>query len=119
MDERRVVGNIGETHAVRYLENLGYRILARQWKKLPWGEIDIIALEKDELVFVEVKSRRTAEYGFPEAAVTRSKREKIAKLIDWYLQSNRINNRPYRFDVIAIEFQGIHPKINHIRSVEV
>ena len=119
MDARRTVGNIGEAQAVKYLENLGYRILARQWRKLPWGEIDIIALEKDELVFVEVKARRSLEYGFPEAAVTRSKRQKIAKLIEWYLQSKRISNRPYRFDVISIEYKDQTPVINHIRSVEV
>lgn len=119
MDVRRTVGNTGETCATKYLEELGYRILARQWRRLPWGEIDIIALEKDELVFVEVKSRRSAEYGFPEAAVTRSKRQKIAKLIEWYLQSNQISDQPYRFDVIAIEFRNSVPSINHIRSVEI
>lgn len=119
MDNRRVFGNEGEEIVAKYFRNLGYKIFAKQWRRLPFGEIDIVAEDKNELVFAEVKSRRSNFYGFPEEAVTKNKRRKIGKLIDMYLQENRIVNKPYRFDVVSVEFADVSPKITHFRSLEI
>lgn len=95
----------------------GYRIIAAPWRRLPYGEIDIVAQAGKELVFVEVKTRHSNAYGFPEEAVTRDKRWKISRLIDWYLQSERIVRRSHRFDIIAIELTDEEPRITHLEGV--
>ncbi|HLE18234.1 MAG TPA: YraN family protein, partial [Syntrophales bacterium] len=61
-------GKAGEETAVRHLQKLGYRILERNYR-CPVGEIDIVAKDKNTIVFVEVKSRKTEEFGDPELAV--------------------------------------------------
>ncbi|MDP3985698.1 MAG: YraN family protein [bacterium] len=117
MDERRKQGNVGEMHAALYLQKKGYTILHQQWRQLPYGEIDIIARRGKELVFVEVKTRRSRAFGYPEEAVTKKKRQKIAGLIDRYLQIHRHRDVAYRFDVIAVEFLDEMPQITHLEAI--
>ncbi len=113
MDPRRIFGNSQERRAARFLKSKGLKILDRQYK-IKFGEIDIIAKDGDEIVFVEVKARRTAEFGHPEEAVTLSKLNKIAKVAEFYLQETAQENAEWRIDVIAI---SSNEEINHLIGV--
>jgi len=90
-------GKIGEAMAAAYLEAAGYRIVERNYR-CPLGEIDLIALEGDTLVFVEVKSRRSENYGLPQLAVGPGKQRRISKISLYYLQSLRLDPASVRVE---------------------
>ncbi|PKN38241.1 MAG: YraN family protein [Deltaproteobacteria bacterium HGW-Deltaproteobacteria-2] len=94
-------GQEGEKIAADFLKKNGYRIIEVNFR-CAIGEIDIIAREKEFLVFIEVKTRKSRELGFPEQAVGIKKQKKMSQLALWYLQKNNINNTASRFDVLAI-----------------
>ena len=99
--ENRIKGNIGENKAVKYLTDKGYEILETNYKN-KLGEIDIIAKDDTRIVFVEVKARATAKYGYPREAVNEYKQRKIRMVAESYLKSKRLLNSYIRFDVIEI-----------------
>lgn len=99
--ENRVKGDIGENKAVKYLTDKGYEILETNYKN-KLGEIDIIAKDDTRIVFVEVKARATAKYGYPREAVNEYKQRKIKMVAESYLKSKRLLNSYIRFDVIEI-----------------
>lgn len=99
----RVLGVEGEGLAVAFLERLGYRIVERNFR-FRGGEVDIIARDRQMLVFVEVKTRRTAKYGPPQLAVTPFKQRQLSKAALAWLAKNRSLDKAARFDVIAITF---------------
>ena len=94
-------GRWGEKFAVRFLKRQGYRIIARNYVS-PVGEIDVVARDGRELVFVEVKSRTSGEFGGPLGAVGRAKRRKITQAARSYLARHRLDECPCRFDVVGI-----------------
>jgi putative endonuclease len=105
-------GSQAESIAADYLKKHGYRILCRNWR-CRLGEIDIIAEERDTLVFVEVKSRKS---GNPKWAVTPKKQKKISMIALWYLKDvGRLNERA-RFDVVAVYGQKPFEKIELIQN---
>jgi putative endonuclease len=112
---RRKQGQAGEDAALAYLQKKGLKILERNYR-FERGEIDLIAEEGEELVFIEVKARRSNAFGSPEDAVTEEKQEQIIAVADGYLYERDINNRPCRFDVVAIEFKEGTMEIRHIRD---
>jgi len=81
---RHVLGKEGEDEAVKYLEKKGYRIIERNFL-CRQGEIDIIALDKEYIVFVEIKTRTNTEYGLPSESVTEKKIKHMKKAIQYYL----------------------------------
>ena len=97
------VGDEGENLAVEFLESKGYTILKRNYR-FGKGELDIIAKDPVEegLVFVEVKSRKSLEYGHPEEAITKNKIKQLKRIAELYLYENEIKEISCRFDVIAI-----------------
>lgn len=101
----RKLGRRGEGAAARYLEHIGYELLERNYT-CPFGEADIIARQGDALVFIEVKTRKGIEKGFPSEAVDARKRAKYEKIAAWYLQDYDAFNVPVRFDVVAIMVIG-------------
>jgi putative endonuclease len=109
-------GDEGETMAVEYLENEGFTILQRNYR-FERGEIDIIAQENDELVFVEVKSRHTQSFGTPEDAITPKKESYLKRTAEGFLFQHNLEDKACRFDVIAIEWKGKRPDIRHIKNV--
>jgi putative endonuclease len=115
MDDNRTVGTAGEEIAVRVLREAGCRIIERNFV-FGRGEIDIIAQDGAELVFVEVKLRRTDRFGPPEDAVTPGKRRQLRRIAEGYLYVRRIHGRPCRFDVIAIMQTGDRTEIRHFRN---
>ena len=91
----------------------GYRIVERNFR-CSYGEIDLIAEEEDELVFVEVKTRRGTAYGLPEEAVTVRKQQKIVQVATYYLDLHQGMERAWRIDVVAVQM-SIHGKLEEIR----
>ena len=117
---RNDLGKIGEALACAYLRRLGYNILSRNYKT-KIGEIDIVAKEKNELVFVEVKSRSTRTFGWPEEGVTRQKRRRM-KLSAGLFRSSHTEYQQcaYRFDIMALELdEGAQKaRVVHYKNIE-
>lgn len=99
------LGSKGEKTANRYLRLHGFRIIETNFRSR-YGEIDIIAREKDTVVFVEVKTRKTDDLGYPEESVNYHKRNKIIQSAKYYLHKHKITNTNIRFDIIAIRYTG-------------
>ncbi len=99
--QRMELGRRGEDLAVEYLQKDGYQIIERNFKN-KLGEIDVIAKDKDTLCFVEVKTRRTANFGSPFEAVTQRKQHKLIRVAQSYLQYKKLHNPKMRFDCIAV-----------------
>lgn len=112
--ENKKIGNAGEDLACRYLEKRGYKILERNKHYSRSCEIDIIAEYKNTLVFVEVKTRTTNDFGTPFEAITKSKYENIKKGIQFYLQEHKFQK--HRIDVIGITLKP-ELKIEHLKNV--
>lgn len=108
------IGASGEKLAAAYLIDQGYTILKRNFRFGKKGEIDIIALDGEVLVFVEVKSRSSLAYGPPEAAVTPAKQRALRRIATAYCYINGVRDRECRFDVVAIELQEKPPLIRHL-----
>lgn len=100
---RRWLGDEGERLAARHLKQRGYRILVRQARSR-FGEIDLIALDGDCLVFVEVKSRRNCRPGSPAEAVDGRKQRQITRSALAWLKRRGLLAHRCRFDVIAINW---------------
>jgi putative endonuclease len=95
------LGKKGEETAERHLLKQGYEILERNYRSQQ-GEIDIIARDKDFLVFVEVKNYSFRSYGSPVGAVGKNKKQSIIHAAETYIYRNKIEDVYSRFDVIAI-----------------
>ncbi|MCH8049350.1 YraN family protein [Patescibacteria group bacterium] len=115
-DLRRVFGNKAEDLAAAFLKKKGLKILAQQYKT-NIGEIDLVAKDGDEIVFVEVKARRSSHFGYPEESVTKSKLKKIVLVAEQYLREKKFERAPFRIDVIAIELDQEPPKVTHLEGV--
>ena len=104
--EKRKIGAVGEKIAAEHLRRKGYRIIERNFS-CRYGEIDLIARDGEDTVFVEVKLRRNADHGYAAEAVTPSKREKLRRTALFWLQ--RFGEVPARFDVLEIydEFKPV------------
>jgi putative endonuclease len=112
---RKLLGDRGERVAVQHLKRAGYRIVARQSRNRI-GELDIIALDGDCIVFVEVKTRQGSEAGHPAEAVTLDKQRQLTRAALAWLKSRRWLDRRSRFDVVAILWQtGADPVVTHYR----
>jgi len=101
-DIRKIaMGKEGEKIAADFLKKNGYRIMEVNYR-CPIGEIDIVARDKNVLVFVEVKTRKSSALGYPEQAVGVKKQKKMSQLALWYLQEKKSQDVSARFDVVAI-----------------
>ena len=108
------LGRIGEDLAVNYLINNGYQILERNWRS-GHKEIDIIALIDDTLVVIEVKTRKSSDYGEPDIAVGRDKQRMLIWAADSYVRYKNLDV-DVRFDIISIVFTDKEPEIEHIED---
>ncbi|MEZ6128280.1 MAG: YraN family protein [Planctomycetaceae bacterium] len=110
----KLLGDRGERAAVRFLKRKGYRILAKQYRN-DFGEIDIIALDGNRIVFAEVKTRQSTDAGQPFEAVDRRKQERLTKLALVWLKKHRRLEQPARFDVISVVWPSgaKEPDIQH------
>ena len=118
LKNRREFGNIGEEISLKYLQQLGYKIIDRNFCSRQ-GEIDIVAKDKDEYVFIEVKTRSNKYYGTPREAVNICKQKHIYQCTKYYLHIHKLDNAFVRFDVIEIYIAQNKYKINHLKNVQI
>ncbi len=100
-DQRKARGTMGEQAAALFLEDLGYHIIARNWRCRS-GELDLIAKQEDTFVFIEVRSRSSSKYGTPAESVTARKITQVRQTAAVYLYMNGIGDAPIRFDMLAV-----------------
>jgi len=108
------LGERGEAIAVRFLKKHGYKIIRKNYRT-PIGEIDIIAMDGNTLVFIEVKARESIRYGLPFESVNNKKRQKISKVARLYLK--RFRDVPHcRFDVVSINYDDGRAVVDLIKD---
>lgn len=113
---RHEIGKIGEDLAAKYIQSLGYTIIERNFAATQ-GEIDIVARDKKELVFIEVKTRTNTLYGRPIEAVNNPKKKHLISTAQYYLYSKHLENEFVRLDVIEVYLNESTYKINHIKQI--
>ena len=107
MQNNRRVGEAHEARAILELERLGYKILAKNFR-CRIGEIDIIALHKGYLVFIEVKYRKNARTGYAAEAVNWKKQQIISRVADYYIRTHCRKIPSCRFDVVALDGEAVN-----------
>ena len=116
MSDSSKLGKLGEDLATQYLMSNNYRILHRNWGLHRGYEIDIIATNSVEIIFIEVKTRRNDVFQKPEDAVNESKIKHICMAAHGYIRKYNIN-MPYRFDIISIIYPNTDSyTIKHIKN---
>lgn len=110
---KKDTGREGEKFALKYLKRKGYRILASNYST-PVGELDIVAMDGDTLVFVEVKTRTTLLYGHPFEAVNAEKQRRLKRLALYYMKAKKVSNTGGRFDVMSLRKGEGGYQVNHI-----
>lgn len=114
--EKRNLGNGGEQIAVEYLEKMKYQILERNFY-CRQGEIDIIAKDKDEIVFIEVKTRTNSNYGKPSESVNNIKQKHMYKSARYFLYKMDWLDLFIRFDIVEVFLANGKFNINHIKQI--
>jgi putative endonuclease len=102
---QRALGQAGERLAAAILRQQGYHIHEHNFRCRA-GEIDLVASDGEELVFIEVKTRRSSSWGPPEEALTCQKRRKLIEVASHYLELHEAYERPWRIDVVAIQLSS-------------
>ena len=115
MYERHITGKEGEDIATEFLKNKGYKILDRNFLTRH-GEIDIVSKDNEEYVFIEVKTRKSNEYGEPIEAIDENKIKHLKSAINYYLYINKLENKFIRIDVIEVKYIKNKIYINHIKQ---
>ena len=110
---RQGLGRTGERLAAEALMSKGYCILERNFR-CRHGEIDLVAEEGHDLIFVEVKARRGVSFGLPEDALTLRKQRKLIEVASYYLDLHAYADRSWRIDVVAVQFSD-NGKLEEIR----
>lgn len=114
MAEHNITGKKGEELARKYLIDKNYKILNINWRVYNF-EIDIVAQNEDVIVFVEVKTRSSEQWGHPSEAITKSKQRFLINAAHEYIMQHEIDNDA-RFDVISVITEGNNLKIEHIEN---
>lgn len=109
------LGRIGENIIADYITKLGYKVVERNFA-CNQGEIDIIAKDKEELVFIEVKTRTDISYGEASEAVTDTKKRHLINSIKYYIYKQKLENQPIRIDVAEVYINKEKVKVNYIKQ---
>jgi putative endonuclease len=112
---KREIGIVGERSAIGFLLKAGYKILDGNFRS-GHGEIDIVAHDGNELVFIEVKTRHGGGFGSPEEAVTEKKQRLLRRTAEGYVREKGIENVSCRFDVVAITLEDGKAKLVHYKN---
>ena len=110
MSDKIKIGKFGQSLAVQFLTKRNYQILTENYY-CKEGEIDIVAKHGEQLVYVEVKTRLSRNFGLPEEAVDQLKKEKIEEAALKYIEEQQLNTDNWRIDCIAIEIDKIKQKV--------
>lgn len=111
----KILGQVGEDLAAKFLEKHDYKIVARNYK-IRSAEIDIIAEKNLTIIFVEVKTRSNIRHGLAVEAVNLRKQKRIIEAASVFLQDEKYFDYACRFDVIEIYSVGENFKVNHIEN---
>lgn len=114
MTTRKKIGDKGEDGAVNFLFANGYEVLERNYR-FGRGEIDIIAQHNNSLIFVEVKTRKNSNYGYPESFLNEPQQERIHLAAEEYVFQNEWQGE-VRFDIISILWDGDKPTLDHFED---
>jgi putative endonuclease len=110
------VGKYGEDRAVEFLTRLDYQIIERNWRGTG-GEIDIIARDRDCLVFAEVKTRTRTGFGHPFEAITSQKLQRMRRLVAQWCQARELSGGKVRLDAISVLVVDGRVHIEHLKQV--
>ena len=113
---KKKLGNYGEEIASKYLEKLKYKIIIRNFNTYQ-GEIDIIAKDEEEYVFIEVKTRTSRKYGRPIDSINKQKISHIVKASKYFIYRNSLDSKKIRFDVIEVYVDKSKTNINHFKNI--
>lgn len=116
MNQKQREGKSGEMAVVEYLENKGYKIICENFRCMK-GEIDIVAHDNKNIIFVEVKTRTSKKYGEAKEAVDKRKIKHIYEAARYFMYVNKIEESYARIDVIEVYLQNGNMSINHIKQV--
>ena len=116
MNLRQDIGRYGEERAAVFLQDRGYEIIERNWRSQA-GEIDLIAKDKDRLVFVEVKTRNGSGFGQPFEAITANKVARMRRLVAHWCATKQVSGVKVRLDAIAVLITGGKVHIEHLKEV--
>jgi putative endonuclease len=111
------VGRFGEQLVAKDCWRRGWRIIDKNWYYGKIGELDLIASDGKLIIFIEVKTRRGTNFGYPLEAVNARKRQKLRILAKAWLKQNAKQTMPYRIDSFAVLLDGQKPKISHLKAV--
>tara|TARA_A200000113_G_C8575513_1_gene260821 strand:+ start:18 stop:368 length:351 start_codon:yes stop_codon:yes gene_type:complete len=106
------LGRLGENIAKDFLKQKGFIIIALNWRHLHY-EIDIVARHQNILVFVEVKTRSTFKYGFPDESIDHKKENRLREAAEIYIEQKDLHNE-IRFDIVSIVKNNFEEKVYHI-----
>ena len=112
MAQHNELGKQGEQAAANFMKSKGYKVLKRNWT-MHRHEIDIVAEDEEFIIFVEVKTRTSRQWGNPEDFIGKTKIRRIVEAADLYLQLNDID-KSARFDIISAVWDGENFEIEHI-----
>ncbi len=115
-NERGAIGRQGEDLAAAFLQKEGFRIIARNWRCRA-GEIDLIAQRDLELRFVEVKTRRGMDFGYPEESVTYAKRQHLVRALEYWLQQHPSPGISCQIDVLSVLLTTQPPTIDWLQNI--
>ena len=116
MYTRHKLGQYGEEVAKRYIQLKGYKIIQSNFS-CRQGEIDIIAYDDKEMVFIEVKTRSNLFYGYPVDAVNLTKQTHMYRVAKYYLHLKKLEKCFIRFDVIEVYIERGRARVNHIKQI--
>lgn len=113
--QRQILGREGERIAENYLKEKGYRMVERNYR-CPLGELDLIALDRRVIVFIEVKTRSDFRFGAPAESVHSRKQRKMIQAALYFLNQRRLHEREARFDVVGVSWVKGSPEVEHIQN---
>lgn len=113
--ERLDLGNLGERMALKKIKDLGYKCIEKNYR-CSLGEIDLIARDRDCLVFIEIKTRKGRSIGYAKEAVTPKKIRQISKVALAYMKANDCCDTKARFDVVAVNIKGGREEIEVVKD---
>lgn len=114
-NSKQALGAEGERIAERYLRKKGYKLVERNYR-CATGELDLIALDRRVIVFVEVKTRSHTRFGAPLEVVPHWKRKRMIAAAQFFLSQKRLHHRDARFDVVGISWAGAEPVVEHVEN---
>jgi len=117
LSDPKLLGRWGEKRCERYLKSKGLKTLTRNFA-CKTGEIDLVMVDADSaVVFVEVRTKADVAFASPEASITTPKKTRLLRTARYFLATNNIDDRPFRFDIVTIVVdRTARPKIKHYKN---